>query len=184
MVSVINEINSRVHILVEHSGIGRHVGMPVRGIFANKVIHPARLRALSDNRRTLNCSYQLELQSGAHRLLGLVRSTDVACLLDWNRLVRAQRKHYPTCRQKGCVSLAAGKEFYLWACLTLVRLKGQRQRGVAPRSPLRLCRVPLRHHLFGWLLRRRHYRSERKNHARKTSGLHLYSSSQTRTLDE
>jgi hypothetical protein len=47
MASVVNQINSRVHIPIPDSGVGRNIGVPLGRISTDKVIDPAGQWAFS-----------------------------------------------------------------------------------------------------------------------------------------
>src|ERR1022692_1574793 len=96
MVSVIDQINTWVHIPVANPSIGGHVGVPLRGLSPDEVIHFPRLWIFSHRTRIPGRSQQLKLQCGIHRPLGFVRSSRKARRLHWRRLVWTQRSEEHT----------------------------------------------------------------------------------------
>src|SRR6267378_743537 len=79
MVSVVDQINPWIHILVADPAIGRHVPMPFRRIVPNEVVHATELWIFSDDSRILRCSSSLNCSvvfTGSWDLFG------VATLLD------------------------------------------------------------------------------------------------------
>lgn len=56
MISVVNKIDSWIHIFVADSGICLNISLPLRGVSADEVIDPARLSLFSDDYRMLGCS--------------------------------------------------------------------------------------------------------------------------------
>src|SRR4029077_4095883 len=118
VIAVVEQIDSRVNVLVANLIVGGNVSSPLVRIVANKVVDPTALRDFSYHGRILCGPQKAELQ---RRFLGWMDCPIASCYV-----VCAERKHHPVAREKCRVSWSARNEPYAWVCLASVCLERQR----------------------------------------------------------
>ena len=99
MVSVVDQINSRIQILVADSPVGWYFRMPIRRIVADEIIHSAELSPLTHNGGILGRSSQPELYGRSRsRRTRLVIGTSPFCVIGTTFVGRKERTMLPEVR--------------------------------------------------------------------------------------